>query len=329
MRDMIPGCSVPLLLVERAEDVLRVDGAFFEVAVERDELRGDFAAAVLAVLDAVLFDAFVRPGLAVREVPLLLFPLAAVFDRADVVLLDEDDLELPLFDEPLLDPPLFEAPLLREEPLLDLPLLLRDEPALLLRDELPPDELRLLPDEALRELLPLRLDELLLRPPLELFLVDELRDEPPDDRELEDFLAPPLEEREVEDFLAPLLEERELEAFFAPPLEERELEAFFAAPLDERELEDFLAPPLDERELEPNDFFLAPPDEDRDDDELFFEPPLLLELDDEREPLDFLVVAMQIIPPVIFGMILHDQHSAIRVPFIVLYEVETAVRSVV
>lgn len=298
--------------------------------VDREELRGDLAADDLAVRDDELFDAFVRPDLAELEPPPLLRPIAAVFDRADVVLRDEDDLELPLFDEDDLELPLFEPPLLLRPPLLRPPLVLRDDPLLLppllLREVAlrplvlllrPPVEL-LRDDEPPRldELL-LRDDELLLRPPLELFF-DE--DEPPDDRLLLVAAAP---------FLPAALFFADDELREEPP-DERELDAdFFAPPLDERELDDdFFAPPLDERELEV-DFFELPPDEERDDEvrdepELFFELPPLLELDDEREPLDFLVVAMRIIPPIDFGMILHKQRSAICVPFAVLYQVETS-----
>ena len=307
---MIPFSLPPLPRDERPPDDLRLDDDFPAEDVDREELRGDLTADVLAVLDEAVFDVplaeLERPDFAVRELPLLPLPLADVFDRADVVLRDEDDLELPLFDELLLEPPRDEELLLlprEDEPLLLPPLLLRDE---LLR---PPLELFL-------EELPLRLDdELLLRPPLELFF-DE--DDPPDDRLLLVTAAP---------FLPAALFCAELPPRLDEP--ERELEAdFLEPPLEERELEDF-EPPLEDLELEPEDLFELPPDEDRDDDELFddelfFEPPLLLELDDEREPLDFLVVAMQIIPPIIFGMILHDQQLAICVPFTVLYQVETA-----
>jgi len=141
-----------------------------------DELRGDLAADDFAVL--------VEPDLAVREPPLLLRPLELVSDRADVVLRDEDDLELPLFEDALLEPLL-----LRPPPADALPPL---RPAALFCAELPPrlDELLLLRplDEAFPPLrpaalfcalLPPRLEVLLLRPPVELFF-DE--DELPDDR---------------------------------------------------------------------------------------------------------------------------------------------------
>ena len=80
----------------------------------------------------------------------------------------------------------------------------------------------------------------------------------------------------------------------------------------------------DERELDPED--LEPPDEDRDDeDELFFEPPpLLLELDDERELLDFLVVAMQIIPPMFWCVPAHATVCNIRA-HINVYQLETRI----
>jgi hypothetical protein len=60
-------------------------------------------------------------------------------------------------------------------------------------------------------------------------------------------------------------------------------------------------------------------DDDLDEVELFLEPPLLLELFDEREPLDFLVVAMRIFPPIVFGMTMHKQRPAKCVPFICMY----------
>jgi hypothetical protein len=216
----------------------------------------------------------------VREVPpLLVLPLAAVFDRADVVLRDEDDLELPLFDELLLEPP-------RDDELLLLP---RD-------DEEPPMLLALRPPELLE--LPPRDDELLLRPPVELFFDVE---DPPDDRLLLVLAAPVLP--------AALFFEVVLRDELP---DERELEPdFLAPPLEERELEDFFEPPLEDLELDPEDFF-EPPAGDRDEDELFFEPPLLLEPDDEREPLDFLVVAIQIIPPIFWYVPAHALVSKIH-----------------
>ena len=112
--------------------------------VDRAELRGDLAADVLAVFDD-------EPDFAVRELPPLpLLPLEAVFDRADVVLRDEDDLELPLLDELLLDEPLLEPPLLLRDELL----VLRPPPD----DALPP----LRPAALFCAVLPPRLDELLL-----------------------------------------------------------------------------------------------------------------------------------------------------------------------
>ena len=114
--------------------------------VERDELRGDLAAEVLAAED-VLVDLAPFPFDEVERVDLAPPLLAEVFDLADVVLRAEDDLELPVFDElPDFDPPREEPPLdelLLDEPPLDEPLLdelLREEPLDLL---LPPDDLRL------------------------------------------------------------------------------------------------------------------------------------------------------------------------------------------
>jgi len=193
----------------------------FEEAVP-DELRGDLAAAVLEVLDVVLFEPAERPDVEVERPDLAppLRPLADVFDRAEAVLRVEDDLEPPLFD----DPP-------REELLLlELPVLLFPR-----EDELPPEErddpLLPPPDEAFPPLrpaalfcavLPPRLDELVddllldEEPPLDdlrfvaappflpaaLFFAVVLRDDPLDDREL------------LDDFFAPLLD-----VFFAPPLD--------------------------------------------------------------------------------------------------------------
>jgi len=105
----------------------------------------------------------------------------------------------------------------------------------------------------------------------------------------------------------PLLRDEEL------PLDEL-LRLVAAAPFLPAALFCAVDPPRDEdeRELDPED--LEPPDEDRDDeDELFFEPPpLLLELDDERELLDFLVVAMQIIPPMFWCVPAHAAVCKIR-----------------
>jgi hypothetical protein len=99
------------------------------VEVARDTLRGDLAADVLAVLEPVVFDPVDRPDAAVERLepalPLLPRPLDEVFDRADVVLRDEDDLEPLLFEDPPRDEelPLLEPPLLLlprdEEPPLD------------------------------------------------------------------------------------------------------------------------------------------------------------------------------------------------------------------
>lgn len=112
----------------------------FAEVVEREELRGDLAAEVLAAAD-VLVDRAPFPSDEVERVDLAPPLLAVVFDLADVVLRAEDDRELPVFDEPPdLDPPREEAlldELLLDEPPLDEPLL--DE---LLREE-PPDLLLL------------------------------------------------------------------------------------------------------------------------------------------------------------------------------------------
>jgi hypothetical protein len=82
-----------------------------------------------------------------------------------------------------------------------------------------------------------------------------------------------------------------------------ELELFFEPVLDEPEL---FEPPLDDLRLVaaapflPAALFCAELPPRLDEPELFFEPPLLLldEPEDEREPVDFLVVAMRIIPPI-------------------------------
>lgn len=118
---------------------------FLAEDVDRDELRGDLAAEVLAAAD-VLVDFAPFPFDEVERVGLALPPLAEVFDLADVVLRAEDDLELPVFDEPPdFDPPREE--LLLDELLLDAPPL--DEPLL---DELPREEPLdlLLPPDVLR-----------------------------------------------------------------------------------------------------------------------------------------------------------------------------------
>ena len=246
----------------------------------RDELRGDVAAEVLAVRPGeAFFDVLERPDFAVREPPLavLLRPAAVVLDRADVVLRDEDDRELPAFDPeredaPLLLPRLDAPDLLRdEEPPRLLPALLLD--VLLLRPELlRPPLVLFFDDEPLEERFALVAAAPFL--PAALFLAVVVREEPLDERELELFELPP-DERELDvDFFDPEPVERELaDDLFEPPLEERELEL------------DFFEPPLEDLE-EPA--------------ELFFEPPLLLlpELDDERDPVDFLVVAMRFIPPI-------------------------------
>ena len=239
--------------------------------VDRVELRGDFAADDFVFRDTVLVDVLLaaveRPVFAERE-PVLLLPLVVVFDRAVVVPRDEDDLELTLLGELLLEPP-------REDELLPLTRDEVDPPLLLLRTELFFDELAP------------RLDELLLRPPAELFLVDE---EPVDDRLLLVLAAPFLP---AALFLADVVRDE--------PPDDRVLEA------------DFFEPPPDDLELEPEDLF-EPADEDRDDDALLLEPPLLPELFVEREPADFLVVAMRIFPPVDLDIPMHVEPSAIFVP---------------
>lgn len=307
--------SPPFPLDDRAPDDFR----------PADELRGDLAADDFAVLDD-------EPDLAALEPPPLpLLPAVDVFDRAVVVLRDEDDPELPLFEDPLLELPLLRLPvddalpLLRAAALFCAELPLRLDELVLLRP--PPVEAfpPLRPAVFFFALLPVRLDEeLLLRPPLELFLVDE---ELPDERLLLVAAAPffpaalfcaelPLRDDVLRDDELLLRDEE------VPPDELLRLvaaAAFFPAalfgPVD---------PPRDEdeRELDPED--LEPPDEDRDDeDELFFEPPpLLLELDDEREPLDFLVVAMQIIPPMFWCVPAHGAICNIRAPIIV-YQLKT------
>jgi hypothetical protein len=253
------------------------------VAVER------FAEAVGLLAAVVLFAEAV--GLLAGEVRVVLAavrPLAVAFERAVAV----------------------RAAVVRELPLLGALDVFRDG-LLLLRAELPlrADELRavVLRAEELLLLLPVvflavlfRAGALLrLRPAVdELFFAWEVR------------LA---DERLLLVAAAPFLP---AELFFAAVLRDE-------LPPDERELElDFLVPlflvPLEDLELEA---FFAPPDEDRDDDELFFEALLLL--DDERERLDFFVVAIQIIPPIIFGVFLHYRHLAICVPFCVLYQVKT------
>lgn len=137
--------------------------------------------------------------------------------------------------------------------------------------------------------------------PAAAFFADELRLEAPVERLLVDFLVePPV------DFLDELLDERPRFVAAAPFLPA----ALFFAVLDERE------PPVDfffvELERELVDFF-APPEDERDELELFFEPPLLREPDEEREPVDFLAVAMRIVPPK-NGVLLHTQQLAKCVP---------------
>jgi hypothetical protein len=166
----------------------------------------------------------------------------------------------------------------------------------------------------------------LLRPPLELFFDDE-----------------PLEERFALVAAAPFLpaalflavvlrdeplDEREPE-LFEPPLEERELDVDFFDPEPvERELaDDLFEPPLEERELE-LDFFEPPPEDLEELAELFFEPPLLLlpELDDERDPVDFLVVAMRFIPPICLCVSARAKVSN-NCALCYLYQMQSGVRS--
>jgi len=159
IRETTPGCLPPRL--ERAPAGFLVEVVFLvgvddrdelrgdlAADVVRDELRGDLAADVLAVLDDVVLEPVERPDVEVERddfaLPLLPRPIADVFDRADVVLRDEDDLEPPLFEDPPRDDEL---------------LLLEPPPLLLLRDEEPPlderaEPLRLLLDEALPPLRP-------------------------------------------------------------------------------------------------------------------------------------------------------------------------------
>jgi len=231
----------------------------FAAVVVRVELRGDLAAEVFVERPAELFAELER---AVRE----LVPLFDVFDRADVVPRDEDVLELPPLDEaPLDEPPRELAVLPRDDELAERDDPLREVP--LFRDE------ALRPPVLLRAVDPPRLDVLELRPPVELFFaVDEL----PEAERLRFVAAAP--------FLPAAL-------FFADVLLFDEVER--DPPVD-----DFFVPPDEDLELVPADFLVEPPDDERDALELFFVlPPLLLEPDDAREPDDFLVVAMRIIPP--------------------------------
>ena len=218
--------------------MVRVAGVFrFDPLDDRDALRGDLAADVFVVFPRleVPLDVLPRAELELRAFP---FDLS----RA-VVVRDEADFEAPRDEDPALLAPL------------------RDEPPLrLLREAVfgpPLRAVELLPRLAV---LLLRPDELLLRPPLELFFDEE----PPRDDLLPD-----------ED----LLPEDDL-----PPDDER-------LPLDVLRDED--EPPFFPAALFLEDVLFEPPPEDRDELELFFEPPLLLlEPEDERELDDFLVVAM-------------------------------------
>jgi len=109
-----PFCRPP---DERPAPDLPADVVLLAEVVDRDELRGDLAAEVLAAAD-VLVDLAPFPFEEVERVDLAPPLLADVFDLADVVLRAEDDLELPVFDEPAdFEPP--RAELLRDELLLD------------------------------------------------------------------------------------------------------------------------------------------------------------------------------------------------------------------
>jgi hypothetical protein len=249
---------------------------FFDAAaafVVRVELRGDLAADVFVERPAELLVELVP---AVREV----LPLVDVFDRADVVPRDEDVLELPPFDELLLDEPPREPAVFPRD---DVPAV-RDE--LPVRAELPVREVLPVREEALRPLDvallravdPPRADVPELRAPVELFFAVEV---PPAAERLRFVAAAPFLPAAL--FLAAVVLRVDVER--EPPVD------------------DFFAPPAEARELVPADFLAEPPaveraDVERVELELFFVlPPLLLEPDDEREPDDFLVVAMRIIPP--------------------------------
>jgi hypothetical protein len=157
---------------------------------------------------------------------------------------------------------------------------------------------------------------------------DAVFDPPRDERELVAAAFPPLRpaaaffaELLPDDFRVDEVVERPLVAFLVDPpavffvvlLAER-LRLVAAAPFLPAALffadVDVREPPVDffvveeaffaveDRELDVVElFFLAPPEDERAELELFLAPPLLLEPDEEREPVDFLVVAMRIIPP--------------------------------
>jgi len=247
IRDNTPGCSD--LRVDRGRVVRLAVVARFEPPDVRDELRGDLAAELFVAFPRleVLPDIVPRAELEPRPLP---FDLP----RAEAVR-DEDDFDAPLEEAEL---PLF-APVREEIPARLLPDDL--EPPRALEDllaELPP----LRPVELLPRLveLPPRPDELLLRPLLELFLVEE----------------PPRDDLPAVDDLLP--------ADDLPPEEVR-------LPLDVLRDED--EPPFLPAALFFDDVLFEPPLEDLDELELFFEPPLLLlDPEDKREPDDFLVVAM-------------------------------------
>ena len=105
------------------------------------------------------------------------------------------------------------------------------------------------------------------------------------------FVEPPV------DFFAVLLDERARLVAAAPFLPA----ALFLAEVDDREpLVAFFVVEVDffvDEEREPAELFFAPPPDERDELDFFFAPVLLLEPEVEREPVDFLVVAMQIFPP--------------------------------
>lgn len=247
IRETTPGCSD--LRVDRARDVRGADVARFDPPDVGDELRDDLAADVFGVFPRleVLLDVVPRAELELLELP---------FDLPRVeVVREEADFEAPRDEEP----PLF-APAREELALRPLPVLDDLEPPReleLFLAELPPREVELLP--RLVEVPP-RPDEVLLRPLLELFLVDEL---PRADLVADDDLLP-------EDDL--------------PPEDDR-------PPVDVLRDED--EPPFLPAALFFEDVLFELPPEDFDELELFFEPPLVLpDPEDEREPEDFLVVAM-------------------------------------
>jgi hypothetical protein len=177
--------------------------------------------------------------------------------------------------------------------------------------------------------------EAVFRLPLD---ADVVFDRPPDERELLAAAFPPL--RPAAAFFAEALLAVErppvvfldepAEVFFVELLAER-LRLVAAAPFLPAALffadDDVREPAVDffvvdeaffvaeERELEAEVFFLAPPEDERAELELFLALVRLLAPDEEREPVDFLVVAMRIIPPK-NGVFLHGQHLAKCVPLL-------------